>query len=255
MAVERQKRLIELYEKGVLTKEEAKACFMELEEEPDFLFVEEKTRLNFSLPSLKVFSSSKLKQDFHFSDIESMNIHLTEGKIILQKNKEKEIHFAISYPQQPQDTVLPQIYVEKKALHFASNLPCQMIVSLPDQWMSVLDLGIGRADARLDFLPFEDISIHSHSDLKQQAIRVTPCRDISQHLHMKLNQALIYMVVAKEQGLKGRFESNQGTVQINRKKHTSPYICEKNGDKVVYLQVQTDSSPLIMKGMKDVRVL
>ena len=54
MVEERQKRLIELYEKGVLTKEEAKACFMELEEEPDFLFVEEKTRLSFSLPSLKI---------------------------------------------------------------------------------------------------------------------------------------------------------------------------------------------------------
>ena len=82
MVEERQKRLIELYEKGVLTKEEAKACFMELEEEPDFLFVEEKTRLSFSLPSLKIFSSSKLKQDFHFSDVESMSINLKEGKII-----------------------------------------------------------------------------------------------------------------------------------------------------------------------------
>ena len=55
MVEERQKRLIELYEKGVLTKEEAKACFMELEKEPDFLFVEEKTRLTFSLPNLKIF--------------------------------------------------------------------------------------------------------------------------------------------------------------------------------------------------------
>ena len=51
MVEERQKRLIERYDKGVLTKEEAKACFMELEEEPDFLVVEEKARLTFSLPN------------------------------------------------------------------------------------------------------------------------------------------------------------------------------------------------------------
>ena len=63
------------------------------------------------------------------------------------------------------------------------------------------------------------------------------------------------MVVSKEQGLKGRFESSQGMVQINRKKQTSPYVCEKKGDKVVYLQVQTKDSPVYLKGIKDVRVL
>lgn len=255
MLAEHQKRLLELYEKGVLTKEEARSCFMELEDEVDFLFEEEKSRLAFTLPSLKVFSSSKLKQDFHFSNIESMNISLTEGKIIFQKSKEDRIHFCLSYPQQAQDTLLPQIYLEKKSLHFHSKIPCQMTVSLPDQWMSVLDLGIGCADARLDFLPFEDISIHSHSDKKQQDIRVRPCQAISQHLHLELRQAPIYMIVSKEQGLRGRFESSQGMVQINRKKQTSPYICEKTGEKMVYLQVQTESSPLIMKGIKNVRIL
>lgn len=255
MLEEKQKRLIELYEKGVLTKEEAKACFMELEEAPDFLFVEEKARLGFSLPSLKIFSSSKLKQEFRFSEIESMNISLTDGKIVFQKGKEEKVHFAIIYPQEPQDSVLPQIFVEKNALHFSANIPCQMTISLPDKWMSVLDLGLGRADARLDFLPFEDVSIHSHSDKKQQDIRVTPYRAISQHLHLELNQAPIYMSMQKGQGLKGRFESSQGILQINKKRQHSPYLCEKQGDKVVYLQVQTESSPLIMKGMKDVRIL
>lgn len=255
MAKEQQKRLIELYEKGVLTKEEAKACFMELEEKPDFIFVEEKSRLTFSLPSLKIFSSSKLKQVFSFSDIESMNIRLTEGKITFQKNKKEGLHFSISYSQQPQDSILPQIFVEKQALHFASALPCQVVVSLPEQWMSVLDLDIGRADARLDYLPFEDVSIHSHSDKKQQDIRVTSCQTYSQHLHLELTQAPIYMVLSKGQGLKGRFESSKGIVQVNRKKRTSPYLCEKKGDKIVYLQVQTESSPLIMKGMKHVRIV
>ena len=255
MVEERQKRLIELYEKGVLTKEEAKACFMELEEEPDFLFVEEKTRLSFSLPSLKIFSSSKRKQDFHFSEVESMNIHLKEGKIIFQKGKEEDISFVISYPPLPQDTLLPQIFVEGQSLHFSSSLPCHITVSLPDVWMSVLDLGLGQADARLDYLPFEDVSIHSHSDRKQQDIRIRPCRTISQHLHLELHQAPVHMVVSKEQGLKGRFESSQGMVQINRKKQASPYVCEKKGDKVVYLQVQTQTSPVTLKGIKDVRVL
>ncbi|MDO5078605.1 hypothetical protein EII38_03940 [Streptococcus minor] len=255
MVDERQKRLIELYEKGILTKEEAKACFMELEEEPDFLFVEEKTRLSFSLPSLKIFSSSKLKQDFRFSAVESMNINLSEGKIIFQKGKEPDIYFVISYPQLPQDKVLPQIYVENKSLHFSSTLPCYITVSLPDCWMSVLDLGLGQADARLDFLPFEDVSIHSHSDKKQQDIRVTPCRTFTQHLHLELRQAPIHLVMSKEQGLKGRFESSQGQLVINRKKQTSPYICEKSGDKVVYLQVQTQASPVTLKGIKDVRIL
>lgn len=255
MVDERQKRLIELYEKGILTKEEAKACFMELEEEPDFLFVEEKTRLSFSLLSLKIFSSSKLKQDFRFSAVESMNINLSEGKIIFQKGKEPDIYFVISYPQLPQDKVLPQIYVENKSLHFSSTLPCYITISLPDCWMSVLDLGLGQADARLDFLPFEDVSIHSHSDKKQQDIRVTPCRTFTQHLHLELRQAPIHLVMSKEQGLKGRFESSQGQLVINRKKQTSPYICEKSGDKVVYLQVQTQASPVILKGIKDVRIL
>ena len=255
MVEERQKRLIELYEKGVLTKEEAKACFMELEEEPDFLFVEEKARLTFSLPNLKIFSSSKRKQDFHFLDVESMNINLKEGKIVFQKGKEADIYFVVSYSQLPQDSLLPQIYLENKSLHFSSTLPCQVTVSLPDCWMSVLDLGIGQADARLDFLPFEDVSIHSHSDRKQQDIRVTPYRATSQHLHLELQQAPIHMVVSKEQGLKGRFESKQGMVQINRKKQASPCICEKKGDKVVYLQVQTEVSPIFLKGIKDVRVL
>ncbi len=255
MVSEKQKRLLELYEKGVLTKEEAKACFMELEEESDFLFVEEKERLSFTLPSFKVFSSNKLKQNFRFSDIESMNIRLREGKVSFQKNKGAEILFSILYPQKPEGEELPQIYVEKKALHFASAIPCQLTVLLPERWMSVLDLDIGQADTRLDYLPFEDVSVHSHSDKKQQDIRVTSYQGFSQHLHFEVMQAPIHMVMSKHQGLKGRFESNQGTVEINRKKKTSPCVCEKAGDKIVYLQIQTESSPLIMKGIKNVRIL
>lgn len=255
MVSEKQKRLLELYEKGVLTKEEAKACFMELDEEVDYLFVEEKAHLTFTLPSLKVFSSNKLKQNFRFTDIESMNIRLREGKVSFHKNKGSEILFSILYPQKPEGEELPQIYVEKKALHFAPSIPCQLTVLLPERWMSVLDLEIGQADARLDYLPFEDVSIHSHSDKKQQDIRVTSYQGFSQHLHFEVMQAPIHMIVSKHQGLKGRFESSRGTVEINRKKKTSPYLYEKAGEKMVYLQVHTDSSPLIMKGMKHVRIL
>lgn len=228
---------------------------MELDEELDVLFVEEKSRLSFTLPSLKVFSSNKLKQNFRFSDIESMNIRMKEGKVIFQKNKGTELLFSVLYPQKLEGEELPQIYVEKKALHFSPTISCQLTVSLPEMWMSILELELGQADARLDYLPFEDVSIRSHSDNKQQDIRVTSYQGFSQHLHFEVMRAPIHMNVAKHQGLKGRFESSRGTVEINRKKQISPYICEKAGEKMVYLQVQTESSPLIMKGMKHVRIL
>ena len=76
MTQKREERLIELYEKGVLTKEEARACFKEMNQEPDFLFVEEKAKLNFTLPSFKVFASSKLKQAYSFDGIESLFLKL-----------------------------------------------------------------------------------------------------------------------------------------------------------------------------------
>ncbi len=88
MTQKREERLIELYEKGVLTKEEARACFKEMNQEPDFLFVEEKAKMNFTLPNFKVFASSKLKQAYTFEGIESLYLKLTEGRLSLTKSKQ-----------------------------------------------------------------------------------------------------------------------------------------------------------------------
>ncbi|MGT2910557.1 hypothetical protein ACVR1I_02440 [Streptococcus cameli] len=253
MGQEQQKRLIELYEKGVLTKEEAKACFLELEEAPDFVFVEEKARLAFTIPSLKVFATSKEKQNYHFKDIESMKISLSKGKLVFQKHKSETVRLSIVYPQSTAETSLPQIYVEKHALHFLSNVSCQLTIYLPEnQWLSVLDLEIGESDARIDYLPFEDVSIHSHSDKKQQDIRVTADPEHNQHLHLVIQHAPIHLHVPKHQGLKGRLLGKKGLVQINRKMETSPYCCEKQGNTILYLQVETETSPLLMKGIKHV---
>ncbi|HEL1639755.1 TPA: hypothetical protein TXL57_000660 [Streptococcus suis] len=253
MAQEQQERLIELYEKGVLTKEEARACFLEFEDRPDVLFVEEKTKLSFTLPSLKVFSSSKLKQEYSFEGIESLFLSLIEGKVTFNKSKTGQIHIKLIYPQQTDQAVLPQLYVEQKGLHFTSTVPCQLTVSLPDQQLGILDLQIGRADVKLDYLPFEDISIRSKTYKKQQDIRINGYGQFPQHLYLQLSQAPIHLILAKNQGIIGRLESYSGQVYINHKKKVSPCYCEKTGKEMLYLKMQTDRSSLLVKGVKDVR--
>ncbi|MER0122685.1 hypothetical protein ABPH35_03770 [Streptococcus sp. ZJ93] len=256
MAQEPQKRLIELYEKGILTKEEARACFLEFDEELDFLVEEEKPRLSFTLPRLKIFSSSKLKQEYAFADIESLFISMSEGKVSFVKNKSNQVQIYLVYPQQTDQAFLPQIYVENQGLHFASNLPCHLTVSLPEQWMSILNLDLGRADARLDYLPFEDISIHSSTDKKQQDIRITAMNLMSQHLFLQLVQAPVYLQVPKQQGLHGKVESSTGQLVVNRKKKPSPYFCEKKGDYLLYLHIKTVNSPISVKGVQHaIRIL
>lgn len=256
MAREAQKRLIELYEKGVLTKDEARACFLEFDEEPDFLVEEEKPRLSFTLPSLKIFSSSKLKQDYAFSDIDSLFISVSKGKIVFVKSKSEQVQIHLVYPQQTNQAFLPQIYVENRGLHFASNLPCHLTVSLPNQWMSILNLELGRADARLDYLPFEDVSIHSATDKKQQDIRITAMDQMSQHLFLQLVEAPIYLQVPKHQGLRGKVESSTGQLVVNKKKKPSPYYCEKKGDKLLRLHIKTVTSQIIVKGVQHaIRIL
>lgn len=249
MAREPQKRLIELYEKGVLTKEEARACFLEFDEEPDFLVEKEKPRLSFTLPSLKIFSSSKLKQEYTFSDIESLFLSVSEGKITFIKSKSDQVQIHLVYPQQTNQAFLPQIYVENKGLHFASNLPCHLTISLPNQWMSILNLELGRADARLDYLPFEDVSIHSVTDKKQQDIRVTAMGQMSQHLFLQLVEAPIYLQVPKHQGLRGKAESSAGQLVMNKKKKPSPYFFERKGEPLLHLYIKTVTSPIIVKGV------
>lgn len=249
MAREPQKRLIELYEKGVLTKEEARACFLEFDEEPDFLVEKEKPRLSFTLPSLKIFSSSKLKQEYTFSDIESLFLSVSEGKITFIKSKSDQVQIHLVYPQQTNQAFLPQIYVENKGLHFASNLPCHLTISLPNQWMSILNLELGRADARLDYLPFEDVSIHSVTDKKQQDIRITAMGQMSQHLFLQLVEAPIYLQVPKHQGLRGKAESSAGQLVMNKKKKPSPYFFERKGEPLLHLYIKTVTSPIIVKGV------
>ncbi|HFU4202584.1 TPA: hypothetical protein ACGO8F_000150 [Streptococcus suis] len=253
MAQEQQERLIELYEKGVLTKEEARACFLEFEERPDVLFVEEKTKMSFTLPSLKVFSSSKLKQEYSFDGIESIFLNLAEGRLLVNKSKTNQVHIKLIYPQQADQTALPQLYVEKRGLHFTSTVPCQLTVSVPDQQLGILDLQIGRADVKLDCLPFEDISIRSKTDSKQQDIRINGYGQFPQHLYLQLIQAPIHLILAKNQGIVGRLESYSGQIMINHKKKVSPCYCEKSGQELLYLKLQTDRSSLLVKGVKDVR--
>lgn len=251
MARGRQERLIELYEKGVLTKEEARACFLELEERPDSLFLEEGRKQGFTLPSFKVFSSSKLKQDYRFEGIDSLFISLVEGKITFVKGKQEHIQLSLVYPPQEHPDLLPKIYVEKRGLHFASSLPCQLVLSLPDRWLSVLELKIGKADVRLDYLPFEDMSISSKTDKKQQDIRLTTEGRASQHLFLQLQQAPVHLHVPKQQGIRGQLESGQSHILVNRKKKASPYFCEKTGDSLLYVQMKTEKSPIYLKGVRD----
>ncbi len=252
MTQTQEERLIELYEKGVLTKEEARACFLELNQAPDFLFVEEKTKLSFSLPSFKVFASSKLRQQYSFEGIESLFLQVSEGRVVLTKSKTDQVGVEIIYRQDAPEDKLPRIYVEKKGLYFTSPLPCHLSISLPQEWMSVLDLDLGQADARLDYLPFEDISIRSSRDKKQQDIRLTTCGGYPQHLHVQLVQAPLTLQTGKGQGIRGQIESEAGQVLVNRKKKPSPYQFEKSGDVLLFIKGQLGGGPFYVKGIKDV---
>lgn len=252
MTQQREERLIELYEKGVLTKEEARACFKEMNQEPDFLFVEEKAKLSFTLPTFKVFSSTKLKQSYRFEGIESLFLTLTEGRLVVVKSKNEQVDVEIVYHQDADGDRLPQIYVENKGLCFTSLLPCQLTISLPQEWMSILDADLGQADARLDYLPFEDISIRSSRDKKQQDIRLTTCGGYPQHLYVELAHAPLTLQTGKGQGIRGQVESQSGQVLINRKKKTSPYQFEKSGEDLLFVRAQTGQGALYVKGIKDV---
>lgn len=251
-----EQRLIELYEKGVLTKEEARACFMELGENTDLLFLEEeKEKLTFTLPSFKVFTSSKLKQEFTFSDIEAMQIGLTEGRVQFIKGKTEQVLISISYPQQVAEESLPKIYIEQQQLYFTSPFPCHLTIALPDRWMSVLNLELGQADARLDYLPFEDICIQSVTDKKQQDIRLSSFGAFSQYLSVQLSHAHLQLTVPKGQAVNGQVESAVGQVQVNRRKQTSPYHYEQLGEHCLNFKIATTDSPITMKGIKHVRIL
>ncbi|HFI0676844.1 TPA: hypothetical protein ACGO16_000895 [Streptococcus suis] len=252
MTQKREERLIELYEKGVLTKEEARACFKEMNQEPDFLFVEEKEKLNFSLPIFKVFASSKLKQAYTFEGIESLFLKLSEGRLTFIKSKNNQLGVEICYNQDAPEDRLPHLYVEKKCLYFSSGLACHLTISLPQEWMSVLDLELGQADARLDYLPFEDISIRSSRDKKQQDIRLTTCGGYPQHLNVELAQAPLTLQTSKGQGIRGQIESQSGQVLVNRKKKASPYQFEKTGNDVLFIKAQTGQGAFYVKGIKDV---
>lgn len=252
MTQKREERLIELYEKGVLTKEEACACFREMNQEPDFLFVEEKAKLNFTLPSFKVFASSKLKQAYSFDGIESLFLKLSEGRLTLTKSKNEQITVEIVYKQDAPEDKLPRLYVEKKGLYFNSSLACSLTISLPQEWMSVLAVELGQADARLDYLPFEDISIRSSRDKKQQDIRLTTCGGYPQHLYVQLAHAPFTLQTGKGQGIRGQIESQSGQVVVNRKKKNSPYQFEKSGNDLLFIKAQTGQGAFYVKGIKDV---
>ena len=252
MTQKREERLIELYEKGVLTKEEACACFREMNQEPDFLFVEEKAKLNFTLPSFKVFTSSKLKQAYSFDGIESLFLKLSEGRLTLTKSKNEQITVEIVYKQDAPEDKLPRLYVEKKGLYFNSSLACSLTISLPQEWMSVLAVELGQADARLDYLPFEDISIRSSRDKKQQDIRLTTCGGYPQHLYVQLAHAPFTLQTGKGQGIRGQIESQSGQVVVNRKKKNSPYQFEKSGNDLLFIKAQTGQGAFYVKGIKDV---
>ena len=252
MTQKREERLIELYEKGVLTKEEACACFREMNQEPDFLFVEEKAKLNFTLPSFKVFTSSKLKQAYSFDGIESLFLKLSEGRLTLTKSKNEQITVEIVYKQDAPEDKLPRLYVEKKGLYFNSRLSCSLTISLPQEWMSVLAVELGQADARLDYLPFEDISIRSSRDKKQQDIRLTTCGGYPQHLYVQLAHAPFTLQTGKGQGIRGQIESQSGQVVVNRKKKNSPYQFEKSGNDLLFIKAQTGQGAFYVKGIKDV---
>ncbi|WP_155997416.1 hypothetical protein [Streptococcus ruminantium] len=252
MTQKKEERLIELYEKGILTKEEARACFKEMNQEPDFLFVEEKAKLTFTLPNFKVFASSKLKQAYSFEGIESLFLQLSEGRLILTKSKTGRVDVEIVYNQGTPEDKLPRIYVENKGLYFTSPHSCHLFIYLPQEWMSVLDLDLGQADARMDYLPFEDISIRSSRDKKQQDIRLTTCGGYPQHLYVQLAQAPLTLQTGKDQGIRGQIESSSGQILVNRKRKTSPYRFEKSGRDLLFIKAQIGESAFYVKGIKDV---
>lgn len=250
--LEEEKRLLELYEKGALTKEEAKACSQELGLAIEELFIleEEKPRFGFTFPSFKVFSSTKLKQEFTFEQVSALHIRLTEGKLQFLKHKKDHVQVNLTYWTEPTETPLPQLYLEGECLRFDGYLPCQMVVSLPETLLSVLDLEVGQADVRLDYLPFEDMSIRSQTDKKQQEIRLVTGGRSSQHLLCQLRQAAVFISLAKGQGIKGKLTSTNGKVMINRREHASPCYCEKTGEATLYLQMETQTSPIHVKGVR-----
>lgn len=252
MAQRKEERLIELYEKGILTKEEARACFEEMNQESGFLFLKEKAKLTFTLPNFKVFASSKLKQTYSFEGIESLFLQLSEGRLTLTRAKTDQMGVEIVYNQDALEDKLPRIYVEEKGLYFTSPLPCYLSICLPQEWMSVLDVELGQADAHLDYLPFEDISIHSLRDKKQQDVRLTTCGGYPQHLYIQLAQAPLTLQTGKEQGIRGQIESSSGQVFVNRKKKTSPYQFEKSGNDLLFIKAQTGQGVFYVKGIKDV---
>ncbi|MDW8741780.1 hypothetical protein ODU07_04350 [Streptococcus suis] len=252
MSRTQEERLIELYEKGVLTKAEVRALFLELDQQPEFLLEDEKAKLSFSLPNLKVFSSNKRKQEYSFDGIESLFLNILAGRLTVTQSKTDQVGLEIIYQENASEEKLPQLYVEKKGLYFSSSLPCKLTISLPQRWMSVFDLDLGQADARLDYLPFEDISIRSSKDKKQQDIRLNTCGGYAQHLYVQLDQAPLILQAGKGQGIQGKIESETGQIRVNRRKKISPYRFEKSGDDVLYIRAQTGQSAFYVKGIKDV---
>lgn len=214
--------------------------------------MEEKAKLNFTLPSFKVFASSKLKQAYSFDGIESLFLKLSEGRLTLTKSKNEQITVEIVYNQDAPEDKLPRLYVEKKGLYFNSSLACSLTISLPQEWMSVLAVELGQADARLDYLPFEDISIRSSRDKKQQDIRLTTCGGYPQHLYVQLAHAPFTLQTGKGQGIRGQIESQSGQVVVNRKKKNSPYQFEKSGNDLLFIKAQTGQGAFYVKGIKDV---
>ncbi|HFU4012275.1 TPA: hypothetical protein ACGO3F_001285 [Streptococcus suis] len=252
MSYQQRERLMELYEKGVLTKEEAKACFLTFDERPEQLFVEEKTKLSFSLPSLKVFSSTKRQQAYQFQGIESLFIRLTSGKVVFSKSKSDDLQVKIVYPSQTREEDLPQFFVENKGLYYSSAVSCQLMVFLPEAWLSILDLDLGKAEARLDYLPFEDMAVHSQMDEKQQDVRLTLDGSRSQALSIQVRMAPIHLNLGKQLGIKGKMEAKSGQLIINRKKIANPFICDRAGQETAFVRIQTDRSPITLKGGKEI---
>ncbi len=248
-----QERVLELFEKGVLTQEEARACFLELGEE-DILFVEEKKRLGFTMPSFKVFSSSKAKQEYFFDQIETLNLKIPDGKITFTKNKNAQIRLNLQFSQQAAQNQLPQVYLEGQTLRFESNLPCQISLALPDRWFSVLEMDVGKAEVKLDYLPFEDVTLTSR-EARQGGIRIISQGQHSQHIFLQVRQADVQFQSPRQQAVKGRIESGADQIRVNRKKKSLPYLFEKEGQTPLYVQVRMREGQFHMKGIHDARIL
>lgn len=250
MVQRHEERLLELYEKGVLTKEETRACFKDLHGGQELFLGEERSKLSFTLPNLRIFSSSQHKQEYSFEGIDSLFLSLSDGKVSLTKSKSDKLQVMIAYSQEGCPDYFPQVYVENRSLYFTSPLACQLTIRLPEAGMSVLDIDIGRADARLDYLPFEDISIHSKTDKKQQDIRLVPASSSSQHLYVQLHQAPLSLSLSKKQGVQARVESRAGQVMVNKKKRVSPYVFEQSGQETLYIKAELEQGQLVLKGVK-----